>query len=89
MASQAQDLMSTFRDVTRAHKFMYLRGELEEWDRLSAVDLEGARERLEGVLMQVGEREVSDMDWTPNLVSLEEVGRVSEHSSVSDEMDID
>lgn len=94
MASQAQDLMATFGDVTRQHKFMYLRVELEEWDRLSMVDLEGAKERLKWVLQQISEREVSDMDWTPNDLSLEEVGpgmarESGEQSEASDEMDID
>lgn len=94
MASQAQDLMATFADVTRQHKFMYLRVELDEWDRLSVMDLEGAKERLKWVLQQISERPVSDMDWTPNDVSLEEVGHGTvrengDQGETSDEMDLD
>ena len=74
MAKQAHDLMSMFSDTMRQSKFLYLRSELEEWDKLSVEDQQTAKSRLQWVLQQISERPVSDMDWTPNAVSLEEVG---------------
>ena len=88
--------MYLFSDTERQSKLFYLRSELEEWDRLSIGDQELARERLKWVLQQVSEGVVKEMDWTPNEVSLEEVGtemRVSvgekEMAFFVDEMDLD
>jgi hypothetical protein len=74
MAKQSQDLMTIFGDKNRECKFSYLRDELVEWDNLGREDQQAARNRLKFVLQQISERPVSDMDWTPNRESLEEVG---------------
>jgi hypothetical protein len=66
MASQAQDLMATFSDVTRQTKFCRLRDELRGWDAAS-------QRKLEAALREIGERPMDDMDWTPNAVSLQEI----------------
>jgi hypothetical protein len=77
MAKQSRDLMRLFGDPMRESKFSYLIEELVEWDKLNLgrEGQEDARERLKWVLQQISERPVSDMDWTPNRESLEEVGR--------------
>jgi hypothetical protein len=87
MAKQAQDLMSMFSDRVRQSKFIYLHSELEEWDKLSTEDQQTAKARLQWVLQQISERPVSDMDWTPNAVSLEEVGIETTVSVTSKELE--
>lgn len=94
MASQAQDLMSMFSDVTRQTKFHRLQDELDDWDAASLQDLQAARSKLEEALQEISERPMDDMDWTPNAVSLQEV--MSDAESLSeieehyvDEMELD
>ncbi|KAH8655112.1 hypothetical protein BGZ60DRAFT_418378 [Tricladium varicosporioides] len=74
MSLKSQDLMFMFSDHTRQVKFQTLRAVLSEWDALNPQDPQGARARLEAALKEIGERPVNDMDWSPNSVSLEEVG---------------
>ncbi|KAG4443678.1 hypothetical protein IFR05_000864 [Cadophora sp. M221] len=73
MALQSQDLMSMFSDGTRQDKFHHLWLELKGWDAASIVDGQGARTGLEAALQVISERPVDDMDWTPNVMSLQEV----------------
>ena len=82
MALQAQNLMGMFSDVTRQNKLYYLQIELNEWDTLSAVDLQAARSKLQVALQEISERPLDDMDWTPNVVSMQEIG----HETVVDEI---
>ncbi|TVY34962.1 Uncharacterized protein LSUB1_G008164 [Lachnellula subtilissima] len=74
MALQAQNLMAMFSDVTRQNKLYYLQIELGEWNSLNAVDPQAARSKLQRALQEISERPLDDMDWSPNAVSLEEVG---------------
>ncbi|TVY45598.1 Uncharacterized protein LOCC1_G006169 [Lachnellula occidentalis] len=74
MALQAQNLMAMFSDVTRQNKLYYLQVELGEWNGLNAVDPQAARSKLQRALQEISERPLDDMDWSPNAVSLEEVG---------------
>lgn len=80
MSLKSQDLMFMFSDHTRQVKFQTLRTVLSQWDTLNTQDPDGARARLEAALREIGERPVNDMDWSPNSVSLEEVG----HEQVKD-----
>lgn len=73
MASQAQDLVSMFSDVTRQTKFHRLRDALDDWDAASREDPQAARSKLEEALQEISERPMDDMDWTPNVVSLQEI----------------
>ena len=73
MARQAENLMTIFRDDSRQNKFYRLRTELSNWDRDSNVDMQEARRHLEQALLEINERPVDDMDWTPNAVSLQEI----------------
>jgi type I site-specific restriction endonuclease len=94
MASQAQELMSMFSDVTRQTKFHRLREDLDDWDAASQQDLQAARSKLHEALQEISERPMDDMDWTPNAVSLQEITsdaesllEVKEH--YVDEMELD
>jgi type I site-specific restriction endonuclease len=94
MASQAQDLMSMFSDVTRQTKFHRLRDELDDWDAASQQDLQAARSKLQEALQEISERPMDDMDWAPNVVSLQEITthaesllEIEEH--YVDEMELD
>jgi len=102
MALQAQNLMAMFADVTREHKLHHLQMELSDWNTLSGVDPQAARNKLQAALQEISERPVNDMDWTPNSVSLEEVGlerfvdapvadiaSVDENFGLGDEMELD
>ena len=74
MAQQAQNLMTMFGDVSRQDKFQRLWEELHSWDRNNKADPQGARGKLEQILLEVNERPMDDdMDWTPNAVSLQEI----------------
>ncbi|TVY90223.1 Uncharacterized protein LAWI1_G006848 [Lachnellula willkommii] len=74
MALQAQNMMAMFSDVTRQNKLYYLQIELGEWNSLNVVDPQAARSKLQRALQEISERPLDDMDWSPNAVSLEEVG---------------
>lgn len=91
MALQAQDMMSMFSDTTRSEKFTKLWVELGEWDRRSKSDPQGARQKLEEALKDISERPVDDMDWSPNIESLQEVTNEVEaiQEFVGDEMELD
>lgn len=92
MASQAQDLMFMFSDITRQGKFHRLREELKQWDSGPRDDPQRKRNQLETALREISERPVDDMDWTPNAVSLQEIplGPGSpELDEYIDEMEID
>jgi hypothetical protein len=92
MASQAQDLMFMFSDVTRQNKFNHLREELIRWDSTVSEDLQWKRNKLENALREISERPVDDMDWTPNAVSLQEITSKPDSPQPDediDEMDID
>jgi hypothetical protein len=82
MALQARNLMAMFSDVTRQNKLYNLQLELNEWDALSGVDPQAARSKLQMALQEISERPLDDMDWTPNAVSLQEIG----HEAVVDEI---
>jgi hypothetical protein len=73
MARQAENLMTIFRDSSRQNKFYRLGVELSNWDRDSKVDMPAARMQLEQALLEINERPMDDMDWTPNAVSLQEI----------------
>lgn len=91
MALQAQDMMSMFSDGTRSEKFTKLWVELGEWDRRNKIDPQGARQKLEEALKNISERPVDDMDWSPNIESLQEVTNKVEavQEFVADEMELD
>ncbi|EPE31999.1 Ran BP2/NZF zinc finger-like protein [Glarea lozoyensis ATCC 20868] len=97
MAEQSEKLMVMFSEPIRQSKFIYLRLELEEWDKLSTEDQQTAKSRLRSVLQEISERPVSEMDWTPNSESLEEIGMQTTVSvptqeleeQYHDEMDLD
>ena len=75
MVVKAQDVMSIFSDMTRRQKFHRLWIELNEWDQ--SKDPEAAKERLLWALQEISERTLDDMDWSPNLVSLQEITDVA------------
>lgn len=80
-------LMSCFGDVTRQRKFVWLKEVLIDWD--SGVNgLDVKRRMLENALRQISERPVDDMDWTPNMVSMEQVTG-GDDEDYDDRMDID
>lgn len=96
MSFHARDLMFMFGDVTRQDKFHRLAKELWEWDH-SGHDLQTRRTRLESALREINEAPIDDMDWSPNVMSLQEISvsperthqrQVSEAESL-DRMDID
>jgi hypothetical protein len=87
MAVKSMDIMSMFSDVTRRNKFHRLWIELDDWDQSS--DQQTAREKLLLALREVSERPVDDMDWTPNVVSLQEVTNVGPVEYHGEEMDLD
>jgi hypothetical protein len=94
MASQAQDLMAMFSDVTRHTKFCRSRDELRGWDAASQRDGQDARRKLEVEFREIGERPMDDMDWTPNAMSLQEVAADAEslvewQERSGDEMELD
>jgi hypothetical protein len=93
MVVKAQDVMSIFSDMTRRQKFHRLWIELNEWDE--SKDPEAAKERLLWALQEISERPLDDMDWSPNLVSLQEITDVAGEQNHNDgqyhgeEMDLD
>lgn len=93
MVVKAQDVMSIFSDITRRQKFHRLWIELNEWDQ--SKDPEAAKERLLWALQEISERPLDDMDWSPNLVSLQEITDVAGEQNHNDdqyhgeEMDLD
>ena len=94
MASQAQDLMSMFSDVTRQTKFHHLWDELNGWDTAGQQNLQAARSKLQEALQEISERPMDDMDWTPNAVSLQEITSDAEslleiEEQYVDEMELD
>lgn len=96
MAQQAEDLMSLFSDRTRELKFHKLWTELHDWEKLSAMDMQAARYKMEVALQEIGERPMEDdMDWTPNAISLQEIPadeaeiKGAEDYDVHDAMEID
>lgn len=95
MLSHAQGLMGMFGDITRQMKFQQLYSALLDWDGSSSGNSQEARSKLEKVIQEVNERPIDDMDWTPNIESLEEVvpGKVEiseiEEYKHYDEMEID
>lgn len=96
LAQQAEDLMSLLSDHSRQLKFHKLWTELYDWEKLSVTDMQAARYKMEMALQQIGERPMEDdMDWTPNVISLEKVPAVEigpeevENHEVHDEMEID
>ena len=93
MARQAQDLMTMFRDVTRQAKFQRLWEELNDWDKSSNNEPQAAKRKLEQALLEINERPMDDMDWTPNAVSLQEITSHVQCSQdaveYGDEMEID
>lgn len=94
MALQAQDLMSMFSDTTRQTKFHHLWVEITIWDSKSQEDAVAARAKLERVLREISERPMDDMDWTPNVVSLQELQPGDENAQpmpdhYGDEMELD
>lgn len=80
-----------FSDGTRSEKFTKLWVELGEWDRRNKIDPQGARQKLEEALKNISERPVDDMDWSPNIESLQEVTNKVEavQEFVADEMELD
>jgi hypothetical protein len=91
MAKQGQNLMVMFSDVTRQDKFHRLWTELNNWDA-SRDDDQGKRKRLQQALIEISERPIDDMDWTPNDLSLQEITGepVQESAEVYvDEMELD
>lgn len=95
MATQAQDLMFMFSDVTRQNKFYQLREELKQWDSVVTNNPQLKRDKLESALREISERPVNDMDWTPNEVSLQEITsspesyRIPTPEDYLDQMEID
>lgn len=94
MASQAQDLMAMYSDVTRQSKFDRLRDELNRWDSASERDMDAAQITLQSALQEINERPINDMDWTPNVVSLRELTPTTHpvqdvEEDTYDEMDLD
>lgn len=67
---KGERLMMLFGDLSRREKCARLQLELDGWDREAARDQDGARRVLEMALVEIGERPMADMDWTPNEVSL-------------------
>ena len=78
-----------FSDGTRQDKFHRLWLELKDWDNASVVDPQAARGNLEAALQEISERPVDDMDWTPNAMSLQEVGSdiAAAHDHLDDSVD--
>ncbi|ESZ96067.1 hypothetical protein SBOR_3544 [Sclerotinia borealis F-4128] len=76
MIQQAEDLMGIFSDRTRQYKFNKLWAELFDWEKLSVMDIQAARYKMEMALQEIGERQMDDMDWTPNAISLQEIPAV-------------
>ncbi|TGO48595.1 hypothetical protein BOTNAR_0467g00060 [Botryotinia narcissicola] len=96
LAQQAEDLMSLLSDYSRQLKFHKLWTELYDWEKLNVTDMQAARHKMETALQQIGERPMEDdMDWTPNVISLEKVPAVEigpeevENHEVHDAMEID
>ena len=93
MAQQAQDLMMMFRDITRRDKFDHLRIALNDWDIIGKGDPQAARMKLEQALLEINERPMDDMDWTPNAESLQEITAevelVQDIVNYGDEMELD
>lgn len=93
MAQQAQDLMTMFRDITRRDKFYHLGVALNDWDMNSKGDPQAARMMLEQALLEINERPMDDMDWTPNAESLQEITAevelVQDIVDYGDEMELD
>lgn len=87
MVIKAQDVMSMFADTTRREKFHRLWIELNDWDHSS--DAVAAKGKLLLALQDISERPVDDMDWSPNLVSLEEITNSEEGMHHGEEMDLD
>jgi hypothetical protein len=89
MIVKAQDIMSMFLDSTRRNKFQRLWIELNDWDQSG--DYQIAREKLLLALREISERPVDDMDWTPNVVSLQEVPDVGpgDDQHYGEEMELD
>jgi hypothetical protein len=87
MVVKAQDVMSMFSDATRRQKFHRLWIELNDWDHTN--DAVAAKEKLLVALQDISERPVDDMDWSPNVVSLEEITSVEEGLQHGEEMDLD
>ncbi|KAJ8064590.1 hypothetical protein OCU04_006919 [Sclerotinia nivalis] len=95
MTQQAEDLMSLFSDQTRQLKFHKLWIELDDWEKLSVIDMQAARHKMELALQEIGERPMDDMDWTTNAISLQKIpaGEIglgdADDYDVYDEMEID
>lgn len=94
MALKAQKLMSMFSDATRQYRFDFLRSELWEWEAGSKINDQAAKERLQQALQEIAERPMSDMDWTPNSISLQEISTDAESlqdidDHYADEMELD
>jgi hypothetical protein len=85
MVMKAQDVMFMFSDVTRRQKFHRLWVELNDWDQ--SRDPQVAKEKLLSALQEISERPVDDMDWSPNLVSLQEITGVTEEHRYGDDQD--
>lgn len=89
MAQQAQNLMAMFSDVTRENKLYHLRIELAEWNDLSEKDPQTARINLERALQEISEKPLDDMDWTPNTVSLLEIGQETVVEAITEAHEIE
>lgn len=94
MALQAQDMMYMFSDVTRSEKMHHLWMELNNWDLGNKENPQLARQNLEAVLRVISERPMDDMDWTPNVVSLQEIphdanGTPDQDDAYGEAMDLD
>lgn len=72
MAQQGENLTSILSDNTRQEKFLHLRVAIREWKKNSN-NLVTARAKLEEALLEIAERPINDMDWTPDSVSIEEI----------------
>ena len=82
-----------FRDITRRDKFYHLGVALNDWDMNSKGDPQAARMMLEQALLEINERPMDDMDWTPNAESLQEITAevelVQDIVDYGDEMELD
>jgi hypothetical protein len=91
MAKQGQNLTVMFSDVSRQDKFHRLWTELNNWDA-SRDDDQAKRDKLQQALIEISERPIDDMDWTPNDLSLQEITGEAIHASEEvyiDEMELD
>jgi hypothetical protein len=91
MTLQATKLMEIFDDITRQNKFHRLWGAIDQWDTEPS-SLEKKREMLESALREISDRPVDDMDWSPNLLSLQGAtarDNREESNSTDDPMDMD